>query len=92
MAAEIVGWIGNEALLQDLVRGFPLAVLLLVIVLSIFMLSRGADWMVDGVVHLGGEVPTLDDAENAEAVASQVAGVVEVREELHIASLRDRRR
>lgn len=47
--------------------------------------------VVDGVVFLGGEVPTLDDAENAEAVASNVAGVAEVREELRIASMRDRR-
>jgi hypothetical protein len=45
-----------------------------------------------GVVVLRGEVPTLEDAENAEAVASNVAGVVEVREELRIASMRDRSR
>lgn len=42
-----------------------------------------------GVVHLRGEVATLEDAENAEAVASRVAGVREVREELEIASVRD---
>ena len=41
----------------------------------------------NGVVHLHGEVPTLEDAENAEAVASRVAGVKEVREELAIAGL-----
>ncbi len=45
-----------------------------------------------GVVVLRGEVPTLEDAENAEAVASNVAGVVEVREELAIASMRDQPR
>lgn len=45
-----------------------------------------------GVVVLRGDVPTLEDAENAEAVASNVAGVVEVREELRIASMRDRQR
>jgi hypothetical protein len=44
----------------------------------------------DGVVRLTGEVPTLEDAENAEAVAGIVAGVTEVREDLHIASMRDR--
>jgi hypothetical protein len=44
----------------------------------------------DGVVLLVGDVPTLEDAENAEAVAGMVAGVVEVREELRIDSIRDR--
>lgn len=42
----------------------------------------------DGVVTLRGEVLTLEDAENAEAVASRVAGVQEVREELTIPGLR----
>jgi hypothetical protein len=40
--------------------------------------------VVDGTVILTGNVPSLDDAENAEAVASRVAGIVEVREELTI--------
>ncbi len=44
----------------------------------------------DGVVHLHGEVPTLDDAESAEAVAADVEGVIEVREALRVRSLRDR--
>lgn len=45
----------------------------------------------DGVVVLRGEVPTLEDAENAEAVASRVGGVREVREELTLPGLsRDR--
>ena len=42
---------------------------------------------VNGVVVLRGEVPTLEDAENAEAVASRVGGVREVREELTITGL-----
>jgi hypothetical protein len=42
----------------------------------------------DGVVYLRGTVPTLEDAENAEVVASRVGGVQEVREELVVASLR----
>jgi osmotically-inducible protein OsmY len=46
----------------------------------------------NGVVHLHGEVPTIEDAENAEEVASRVAGVKEVREELHISSLMGERR
>lgn len=41
----------------------------------------------EGVVLLRGEVPTLEDAENAEAVASRVGGVREVREELTIPGL-----
>ena len=40
-----------------------------------------------GVVILRGEVPTIEDAENAEAVAARVGGVREVREELTITGL-----
>jgi osmotically-inducible protein OsmY len=40
-----------------------------------------------GVAHLRGQVQTLDDAENAEAVASWVRGIKEVEEELLITSL-----
>ena len=43
---------------------------------------------VNGVVILRGEVPSLEDAENAEAVAARVGGVQEVREELGITGLR----
>lgn len=39
----------------------------------------------EGVAHLRGTVPSLEDAEAAEAVASQVPGVREVSEELDIA-------
>lgn len=45
----------------------------------------------DGVVVLRGEVITLEDAENAEAVAARVPGVREVREELTIPGLREDR-
>lgn len=45
----------------------------------------------NGVVHLGGEVETFDDAENAEAVAAEVDGVREVREEFHIMGLMEHR-
>jgi osmotically-inducible protein OsmY len=38
----------------------------------------------NGVVHLRGAVPDLDDADNAEAVAARVPGVVEVLEELDV--------
>jgi osmotically-inducible protein OsmY len=39
----------------------------------------------NGVVHLRGVVPTLDDVESAEEVAGRVEGVVEVVEELDVA-------
>jgi osmotically-inducible protein OsmY len=41
----------------------------------------------EGVVHLRGRVPTLEDAENAESVAAGVPGVDEVIEELEVAGL-----
>ena len=41
----------------------------------------------NGIVHLRGQVPTLDDAEAAEEVAGRIPTVVEVREELEIAVL-----
>lgn len=41
----------------------------------------------DGVVRLRGAVETLDDAENAEAVAAGVSGVQEVIEELDVVAL-----
>lgn len=44
--------------------------------------------VVRGVVTLRGDVPTLEDAENAEAVAGRVEGVAEVREALTVAGLR----
>jgi osmotically-inducible protein OsmY len=40
-----------------------------------------------GVVHLRGRVADMEDAENAEAVASRVSGVREVADELEVASL-----
>ena len=52
MLTEILRWIGDEALLQELVRGLPTIGLLAIIVVCILFLSKGADWMIDGVVHL----------------------------------------
>ena len=40
-----------------------------------------------GVAHLRGRVTDLEDAENAEAVASRVPGIREVVEELEVASI-----
>lgn len=48
----VLPWIWDEALLQNLVHGFPTAVLFVAIVVCIVVLSKGADWMIDGVVHL----------------------------------------
>ncbi|HEX8034081.1 MAG TPA: BON domain-containing protein [Ktedonobacterales bacterium] len=44
-------------------------------------------YVVNGVAHLRGTVPSLEDAENAEAVASEVPGVIEVDEELDVQGL-----
>ncbi|MBV9174519.1 MAG: BON domain-containing protein [Chloroflexi bacterium] len=41
----------------------------------------------NGVAHLRGRVEDMDDADNAEAVAARVPGVVEVIEELEVASI-----
>jgi len=41
----------------------------------------------NGIVHLRGTVPTLDDAEAAEEVAGRVPTVIEVLEELEVAAL-----
>jgi osmotically-inducible protein OsmY len=49
--------------------------------LTIFVAVR------NGVVHLRGQVPDLDDADNAEAVASRVPGIVEVLEELDVSNV-----
>ena len=41
----------------------------------------------EGVVHLRGRVPLLEDAENAEAVAATVPGVLEVVDETEVVGL-----
>jgi len=52
MVGEALRWIGNETLLHNFVQGFPTIILVLVIGFCILILSKGADWMIDGVVHL----------------------------------------
>ena len=52
MLSEVLRWIGDEALLQELVRGIPTLGLLAIIAVCVLLLSKGADWMIDGVVHL----------------------------------------
>lgn len=52
MLQEILRWIGDETFLDTLVAGFSTIALLILIVVCIVILSKGADWMIDGVVHL----------------------------------------
>ena len=52
MDHSLFEWIGNEALLHELIAGLPTFVLLGIIVVCILLLSKGADWMIDGVVDL----------------------------------------
>jgi cation:H+ antiporter len=52
MLSGVLCWIGDETLLQNLVQGFPTIVLVVVIGVCIVLLYKGADWMIDGVVHL----------------------------------------
>ena len=52
MLQEILRWIGDETSLDTLVAGFSTIALLILIVVCIVILSKGADWMIDGVVHL----------------------------------------
>jgi cation:H+ antiporter len=52
MEHSLLQLIGDEAVLHALVAGLPTFVLLIVIVMCIVTLSKGADWMIDGVVDL----------------------------------------
>lgn len=52
MEHSLFEWFANEALLHDLVAGLPTVVLLGFIAVCIVLLSKGADWMIDGVVDL----------------------------------------
>jgi cation:H+ antiporter len=52
MDNSLIRWIGDEAVLQQFVSGLSTPVLLVIIVACIAMLSKGADWMIDGVVDL----------------------------------------
>lgn len=52
MGQGIFRWIVDETLLHNLVAGFPTIVLVIVIAVCIALLSKGADWMIDGVVQL----------------------------------------
>ena len=47
-----MSWIADETLLHGLAAGLPSYVLLILIALCIAILSKGANWMIDGVVQL----------------------------------------
>lgn len=52
MDNSLLRWIGDEAVLQQLMAGLPTPTLLAIIAVCIVLLSKGADWMIDGVVDL----------------------------------------
>ncbi|MEA3274234.1 MAG: calcium/sodium antiporter [Pseudomonadota bacterium] len=52
MDNSLLQWIGDEALLQQFVAELSTPTLLIIIVVCIALLSKGADWMIDGVVDL----------------------------------------
>ena len=45
-------WAADETILYDIAAKLPSTILLLIIIACIIMLSKGADWMIDGVVEL----------------------------------------
>jgi cation:H+ antiporter len=52
MDYTLLQWIGDEAVLQQFVAGLSTANLLVIVIVCIALLSKGADWMIDGVVDL----------------------------------------
>lgn len=52
MENSIWRWMADESVLQNLMAEQSTVVLLIIIVVCIAMLSKGADWMIDGVVDL----------------------------------------
>ena len=52
MGYTLLKWIGDEAVLNGFVAGLPTIALIAIIAVCIALLSKGADWMIDGVVHL----------------------------------------
>ncbi|MDJ0780846.1 MAG: sodium:calcium antiporter [Desulfosarcinaceae bacterium] len=52
MEHSLIEWFTNEALLHEVVVDLPTFALLGIIAVAILLLSKGADWMIDGVVDL----------------------------------------
>lgn len=48
----MIHWLFDETLLHHQMAGLPTGILLLIIAVSILVISKGADWMINGVVHL----------------------------------------
>ncbi len=51
---EILRWIGDETLIHNFVQGFSTIALLAIIGVCVAILTKGSDWMIDGVVYLAG--------------------------------------
>jgi len=49
---NILRWIADESVLHHFVAGLTTPILLLLVIACILVLSKGADWMVEGVVDL----------------------------------------
>ncbi len=49
---EILRWIGDETLIHNFIQGFSTIALFAIIGVCVAVLSKGSDWMIDGVVHL----------------------------------------
>ncbi len=45
-------WIADQSFIQHYVAGLPTAIILMIIAVCLALLSKGADWMIDGVVDL----------------------------------------
>ncbi|MBW1998439.1 MAG: sodium:calcium antiporter [Deltaproteobacteria bacterium] len=52
MLYTVFRFIGDESVLKGVIADLPTVALLVVIAGCILVLSKGADWMIDGVVHL----------------------------------------
>ena len=52
MEQPILRWIVDEHALAELVAGFSTVGLVVLIAVAILVLSKGADWMIEGAVHL----------------------------------------
>ena len=52
MDQTILRWIVDEHALADLAAGIPTLGLVLLIAVTILVLSKGAEWMIEGAVHL----------------------------------------
>jgi cation:H+ antiporter len=52
MGQRILYWVGDEQALADLVGGLTTLGLVVLIAVCILVLSKGADWMIDGAVRL----------------------------------------